>query len=51
MENSVDIELFENLRDEKTQQDLIKEYLSDYNMTEETLNEVFALNSKYNKIV
>jgi DNA repair exonuclease SbcCD ATPase subunit/DNA repair exonuclease SbcCD nuclease subunit len=50
-ENGVDTELFENLRDEKAQQDLIKEYLSDYNMTEDTLNEVFTLNSKYNKIV
>ena len=51
MENSVDTELFENLRDEKTQQDLIKEYLKDYNVGEDTLNEVFALNSKYNKVV
>jgi exonuclease SbcC len=51
VENSVDTELFENLRDEKTQQDLIKEYLKDYNVGEDTLNEVFALNSKYNKVV
>ena len=51
VEDSVNTELFENLRDEKTQQDLIKEYLKDYNVEEETLNEVFALNSKYNKVV
>jgi len=51
VEDRVDTELFENLRDEKTQQDLIKEYLKDYNVTEETLNEVFTLNSKYNKVV
>ena len=51
VEDSVDTELFENLRDEKTQQDLIKEYLKDYNVGEDTLNEVFALNSKYNKVV
>ena len=51
VENNIDTELFENLRDEKTQQDLIKEYLKDYNITEDTLNEVFALNSKYNKVV
>lgn len=44
-------EIFENLRDEKVQQDLIKEYLKEFNPTEETLNEVFALNSKYNKVV
>ena len=49
--NNIDTELFENLRDEKTQQDLIKEYLKEYNMSEDTLNEVFALNSKYNKVV
>ncbi|MEY2924942.1 MAG: Megavirus chiliensis, partial [Bacteroidota bacterium] len=44
-------EIFDNLRDEKVQQDLIKEYLKEFNPTEETLNEVFALNSKYNKVV
>ena len=51
VEDRVSSELFENLRDEKTQQDLIKEYLKDYNVEEDTLNEVFALNSKYNKVV
>lgn len=47
----VDSEILENLRDEKVQQDLIREYLKEYNPAEETLNEVFALNSKYNKVV
>ena len=47
----VNSEIFENLRDEKTQQELISGYLTSFNPTEETLNEVFTLNSKYNKIV
>ena len=51
VEGKIDAELFENLRDEKTQQELIKEYLMDFNPSEETLDEVYALNSKYNKIV
>ena len=51
VEGKIDAELFENLRDEKTQQELIKEYLMDFNPSEETLNEVYALNSRYNKVV
>ena len=51
VEGKIDAELFENLRDEKTQQELIKEYLMDFNPSEETLDEVYALNSRYNKIV
>ena len=51
VEGKIDAELFENLRDEKTQQELIKEYLMDFNPSEETLDEVYALNSRYNKVV
>ena len=49
--DKVDSEIFENLRDEKIQQDLIKEYLKDYKPSDETLSEIYALNAKYNKAV
>ena len=51
VEGKLDSKIFENLRDEKTQQELIKEYLVDFNPSEETLDEVYALNSRYNKTV
>jgi len=38
----------ENLRDKGVQEDLIREYLTDYQPTEETLERVFELNRKYN---
>ena len=38
----------ENLRDKGVQEDLIREYLTDYQPTEETLSRVFELNRKYN---
>ena len=38
----------ENLRDKGVQEDLIREYLVDYQPTEETLERVFELNRKYN---
>jgi DNA repair exonuclease SbcCD ATPase subunit/DNA repair exonuclease SbcCD nuclease subunit len=38
----------ENLRDKGVQEDLIREYLADYQPTEETLARVFELNRKYN---
>ena len=41
----------ENLRDIKVQEELIDEFLSDYQSDEATLQRVFDLNSKYNKII
>ena len=38
----------ENLRDKGVQEDLIREYLKDYNPTEEVVQKVFELNRKYN---
>ena len=51
IEDKVEAAIKENLRDEKIQQELIREYLKDYNPAAETLQEVFDLNSKYNKLV
>ena len=51
VEDKLDSKIFENLRDKKTQEELIKEYLVDFNPSEETLDEVYTLNSRYNKIV
>jgi DNA repair exonuclease SbcCD nuclease subunit len=41
----------ENLRDIKVQEELIDEYLTDYQCTSETLERVFELNRKYNTII
>ena len=41
----------ENLRDIKVQEELIDEFLSDYQSDVATLERVFELNSKYNKII
>jgi len=41
----------ENLRDIKVQEELIDEYLVDYEVQEKTLEKVYELNKKYNKIV
>ena len=41
----------ENLRDIDIQEELIDEYLKDYQVDDETLEKVFELNRKYNKIV
>jgi DNA repair exonuclease SbcCD ATPase subunit/DNA repair exonuclease SbcCD nuclease subunit len=38
----------ENLRDKGVQEDLIREYLKDYEPSEETVQRVFELNRKYN---
>jgi len=38
-----------NLRDEETQKKLIKEYLKDHSVSEDVLNEIYSLNTKYNK--
>ena len=41
----------QNLRDVQVQQGLIRDYLKDYNPTEEQLAEVFALNERFNRTV
>jgi DNA repair exonuclease SbcCD ATPase subunit/DNA repair exonuclease SbcCD nuclease subunit len=41
----------ENLRDVAVQEELIEEYLVDYEVPEETMEKVFELNGRYNKIV
>ncbi len=38
----------QNLRDPEVQQELISEYLKDYQVTSDTLSKVYELNSKYN---
>lgn len=38
-----------NLRDEDTQKKLIKEYLKDHQVSEGVLEEIYALNAKYNR--
>jgi len=39
---------FQNLRDPEVQQELISEYLKDYQVKPDTLNKIYELNSKYN---
>ena len=41
----------ENLRDPKIQEELIDEYLKDYQVPAETLEKVYELNRAYNKII
>ena len=41
----------ENLRDIDVQEELIDEYLVDYEVPEKTLEKVYELNKKYNKVV
>ena len=41
----------ENLRDIKVQEELIDEYLVDYEASQETIEKVYELNKKYNQIV
>ena len=41
----------ENLRDIKVQEELIDEYLIDYEASKETIEKVYELNKKYNQIV
>ena len=41
----------EDLRDIAVQEKFIKEFLDDYNASDETLDRVYELNKKYNKIV
>jgi DNA repair exonuclease SbcCD ATPase subunit len=39
----------QNLRDVQVQQELIRDYLKDYNPNEEQLTEIFALNERFNR--
>tara|TARA_Y100000034_G_scaffold55855_1_gene68407 strand:+ start:81 stop:3239 length:3159 start_codon:yes stop_codon:yes gene_type:complete len=48
VEGEVSSILNKNLREVGTQEKLIQKYLQDYNVGQETLNEVFTLNKKYN---
>ena len=41
----------DDLRSVEVQEGLIKDYLKDYELEEETLQQIFALNQKYNKLV
>lgn len=41
----------DNLRDISVQEDLIEEYLKDFNITSEQLESVFKLNKKYNTLI
>ena len=41
----------DDLRSIEVQQDLIQEHLRDYELEEDTLNQIFELNQKYNKLV
>ena len=50
VEREVDCVIHENLRDQSVQEKLIAEYLKEYNIDEETLNEVYSLNKKYNTL-
>jgi hypothetical protein len=50
VEKEVDCVIHENLRDQGVQEKLIAEYLKEYNIDEETLNEVYSLNAKYNTL-
>ena len=50
VEKEVDCAIHENLRDQSVQEKLIAEYLKEYNVNEETLNEVYSLNAKYNTL-
>ncbi len=40
-----------DLRDAKTQEELIENFLKDYGVTEEVLDKVFSLNKDYNRLV
>lgn len=49
--NNENLLMKENLRDIKVQESLITEYLKDYNITDEMLQEVYKLNREYNSAV
>ena len=50
VEKEVDCVIHENLRDQSVQEKLITEYLKEYNVNEETLNEIYTLNAQYNTL-
>jgi len=49
--NNTNLLMKENLRDIKIQENLIKEYLKDYNVSDEVLEQVYKLNRDYNSTV
>ena len=49
--NAINSVFKDDLRNLEVQQKLIKEYLQDYNLEEEALNQIYELNQKYNKLV
>tara|TARA_R110000824_G_scaffold14605_5_gene62112 strand:+ start:490 stop:3642 length:3153 start_codon:yes stop_codon:yes gene_type:complete len=49
--NAIDSIFKDDLRNLEVQQKLIKEYLQDYNLEEDTLSQIYELNQKYNKLV
>jgi DNA repair exonuclease SbcCD nuclease subunit len=51
VENITDSLKTENLRDPKIQEELIAEYLKDYQVSSDTLEKVYELNRTYNKII
>jgi len=50
VEKEVGYVVNENLRDQSVQEKLITEYLKEYNVNEETLNEIYTLNAQYNTL-
>jgi len=50
VEKEVGYAVHENLRDQSVQEKLITEYLKEYNVDEETLNEIYTLNAQYNTL-
>jgi len=50
VEKEVGYVVHENLRDQSVQEKLITEYLKEYNVDEETLNEIYTLNAQYNTL-
>ncbi len=51
MEEITNSLLRENLRDIKVQEELIDEYLADFQVDDQTMETVYQLNRKYNEIV
>lgn len=49
--NNTNLLMKENLRDIKVQENLIKDYLKDYNVSDEVLEQVYKLNRDYNSTV
>jgi DNA repair exonuclease SbcCD ATPase subunit/DNA repair exonuclease SbcCD nuclease subunit len=50
-EDAINTVFKDDLRSVEVQEGLIQDYLKDYELEEETLQQIFALNQKYNKLV